>query len=77
MVDTVFTIGYSGFQINDFISTLRKNGISVIIDVRSLPYSRHYSDYNKENLRSVLLKYGIYYRNYASEFGARQNERKY
>lgn len=77
MVDTVYTIGYSGFKIDDFIKTLKGNNISLVIDVRSTPYSRYYTDYNKENLSIMLEKSHIYYRNYVSEFGARQGERKY
>ena len=77
MVNTVFTIGYSGFQINDFIKTLKNNGISLVIDVRSLPYSHYHADYNKENLSKILPDNGIYYRNYILEFGARQENRGY
>lgn len=77
MVNTVYSIGYSGFSINDFIDTLHTNKISLVIDVRSTPYSQYFSDYNKDNLEKILEKSGIYYRNYVSEFGARQEERKY
>lgn len=77
MVNTVFTIGYSGFQLNDFINILKYNGILLVIDVRSLPYSQHYVDFNKEKISEILKSSNIYYRNYASEFGARQEEKKY
>ena len=50
MIDIIYTIGYSGFKIDDFVKTLKENGVSVVIDVRSLPYSQFHSDYNKENL---------------------------
>ena len=42
------------------------------MDVRSSPYSSYYDAYNKENIEVALKKAGIYYRNYAREFGARQ-----
>lgn len=77
MVDTVYTIGYSGFSINDFIATLKANHISLVVDVRSQPYSQWFSDYNKETLERTLEQAGIYYRNYATEFGARQENRIY
>lgn len=77
MVNTIFTIGYTGFQVNEFIRILKKNKISAIIDVRSIPYSQYYIDFNKENISSLLEHYNIYYRNYALEFGARQKEKKY
>lgn len=34
MIDTIYTIGYSGFKIDDFVKTLKENGVSVVIDVR-------------------------------------------
>ena len=33
MIDTIYTIGYSGFKIDDFVKTLKENGVSVVIDV--------------------------------------------
>lgn len=77
MVHTVFTIGYSGFPLNNFVQILKDNQISLVIDVRSLPYSQHYPDFNKEHISKILERSKIYYRNYASEFGARQEEKKY
>ena len=77
MVNTVYTIGYSGFSINDFITTLKKYHISLIVDVRSSPFSNHFPEYNRDVLESCLRTQGIYYRNYACEFGARQNDRRY
>lgn len=75
MDNTIYTIGYSGFSIDSFIEMLKKHNIRLLIDVRSSPFSSFYSDYNKESLENLLRKNGIYYRNYASEFGARQNDK--
>lgn len=69
---TLYTIGYSAFKINTFIETLKKYKISCLVDVRSNPNSKFFVDYNKSNLESTLKKYGIIYRNYTDEFGARQ-----
>lgn len=77
MVDTVYTIGYAGFKPDEFIRTLKKYAIKVVVDVRSSPYSHYYSEYDKEKLSSVLQANGIYYRHYAAEFGARQNNSAY
>ena len=71
----VYTIGYSGFpEIDEFIAILQSFKINVLIDVRSSPYSSYYDAYNKENIEATLKKAGIYYRNYAREFGARQEK---
>ncbi len=73
MDDTIYTVGYAGFSRDTFIQELKKHGISVLIDVRSSPFSSFHSEYNKDILEAVLKKNNIYYRNYAKEFGARQD----
>lgn len=77
MTKTLYTIGYSGFLVEEFIDALKKNNINAVIDVRSSPYSQFFSDYNKEPLEKTLKKEGIFYRNYSKEFGARQEDRSY
>lgn len=74
---TIFTIGYTGFKIEDFIKELKNKDINVVIDVRSSPYSERYSEYNRENLEKILHLNNIYYRNYKKEFGARQENRAF
>lgn len=71
----IYTIGYTSFFINDFIETLIRYKVTCVIDVRSTPFSQHYSDYNKDTLEIALKNKGILYRNYAHEFGARQENR--
>jgi len=77
VVNIIYSIGYSGLHINDFVYMLKQNNIQVVIDVRSSPYSKRFTEYNKELLNAFLNKYGIYYRNYSVEFGARQEDRQY
>lgn len=73
----IFTIGYAGFELAELVSVLQAYGVNSLIDVRSSPYSKYYSDYNIDNLRTELNKMNIAYRNYKSEFGARQTEKQY
>lgn len=77
MINTIYSIGYSGFSIKEFLETLKANKITLIVDVRSKPYSQYFPDFNKETLEKTLKSNGIYYRNYAKEFGARQEERHF
>lgn len=77
MINKIYTIGYSGFVIDDFIKILKKHEISVVIDVRSNPYSQYHLEYNKENLKKRLKQNRIHYINYFLEFGARQSDKKY
>lgn len=73
----IYTIGYSGFEIYDFIDVLKKYKITCLVDVRSNPYSKFYVDYNLNNLKTILKANGILYRNYRSEFGAHQENLHY
>ena len=73
----IFTIGYAGFEIKDFIRALKEYHINSLIDVRSSPFSKVHSNYNKPILYKTLQENEIIYRNYSREFGARQNDKKY
>ncbi len=77
MVETVYTIGYAGFSIEDFVEILHEHDVSVLVDVRSSPFSGYHQEYNKDLLKQTLGRARIYYRNYAEEFGARQPDRSY
>jgi uncharacterized protein (DUF488 family) len=77
MKKTIHTIGYSSYKPEDFIDELKRRNINVVIDVRSQPYSRYYSEYNKESIEKLLKFKNISYRNLAPQFGARQTNRKY
>ena len=76
-MEGVFSIGYTAFLILDFINILKYFKIRLVVDVRSQPYSNRFEDYNKENISQALARSGIYYRNYAKEFGARQTESRF
>ena len=39
---TIYTIGYAGFSVPEFIETLHANNINVVVDVRSSPHSAYY-----------------------------------
>ncbi len=71
----LFSIGYTAFAVDGFISALKDYAVRVVIDVRSQPYSANHPDYNKESMEYHLKRNNIYYRNYANEFGARQTDR--
>lgn len=75
MNNVIYTIGYSGFTRNSFVDALKKTGVSVLVDVRSSPFSSFHSEYNMDVLKDFLRSNKIYYRNYAKEFGARQENR--
>jgi uncharacterized protein (DUF488 family) len=51
---TVFTIGHSTRTWKDFLELLRANGIERVVDVRSIPRSRHNPQFNRETLSTKL-----------------------
>lgn len=75
MNNTIYTIGYSGINIKDFILILKRYKISCLVDTRSVPYSKHFINFNKNILETTLKNSNIEYRNYYKEFGARQDNR--
>ena len=78
MASKLYTIGYAGFpDVNAFVQTLKDYGVQILIDVRSSPYSSYFEAYNKDRLGAMLKDNGIYYYNYARQFGARQENREF
>ncbi len=58
----LYTLGYASFKdIDEFIDVLKKEKISLLVDVRSSPFSKHFSSFNKEHLKEFLKKEGIEY----------------
>jgi uncharacterized protein (DUF488 family) len=51
---TVFTIGHSTRTIEEFIEMLRAHGVRRVVDVRSIPRSRHNPQFNRESLARHL-----------------------
>lgn len=58
----IFAIGHSTRSIEDFISLLKAHGIKQVIDIRTVPRSRHAPQFNKEYFSKILRSHGIGYR---------------
>ena len=71
MDNRLYTIGYSPFSGTGFIEMLRQHGITVVCDVRSMPYSRYKPEFNKDALNKLLSSYGIGYFFFGNMLGAR------
>jgi uncharacterized protein (DUF488 family) len=67
----IWTIGHSTRSIEDFISLLKKNEIKLLADVRSLPGSKRYPQFNKDGLEKSLNAHGIRYEHFP-ELGGRR-----
>jgi uncharacterized protein (DUF488 family) len=57
----VYTIGHSTRPIEEFMALLEENDIEVLADVRSIPMSRTFPQFNKENLSRSLKNAKIEY----------------
>jgi len=70
----IWTIGHSTREIEEFITALEANGIKLVADVRSLPGSKRYPQFNKEALAQSLGERGIRYEHFL-ELGGRRKPR--
>ncbi len=58
---TVYTIGHSTRTLDEFLSLLAAYNITLLVDVRTVPRSRHNPQFNKETLPDTLKPHGIKY----------------
>lgn len=61
MTETIYTIGHSAYPIEEFIRMLKAYGIEEVVDIRTIPGSRHNPQFNEEVLREELSRHGIGY----------------
>lgn len=57
----VLTIGHSTRPLEEFIHLLRAHGATRVVDVRTIPRSRHNPQYNRDTLSAALKQAGIGY----------------
>ena len=70
----LYTVGHSNHTIEFFIDLLQRHKINIIVDVRSVPYSRYCTQFNKKNLSVVLEAANIHYIFFGKELGARPED---
>jgi len=69
--ETLWTIGHSTRDLDEFIALLKNNRVEVLADVRHYPGSRKYPHFNVEPLREGLRDAGIRYEPF-TELGGRR-----
>ena len=57
----VLTIGHSTRTLEEFVQLLEVYGVTLVVDVRTVPRSRHNPQFNKETLPACLKHYGVRY----------------
>ena len=72
---SIFTIGHSTRPIDEFVELLRMNDVKEVVDVRSIPMSRHNPQFNADALKQSLKQNGIRYKRLKKLGGLRHSKR--
>lgn len=72
---TIYTIGHSTHTFQEFLEMLNSFNIQLLVDIRSLPGSRKFPQFDKENMEQELPKYGIQYQ-HLLDLGGRRKVKK-
>lgn len=76
MPKLIYTIGHSTHPIENFIDLLKSYKIEMLIDVRTIPKSRHNPQFNKETLETVLKEFDIQYHHLSKLGGLRHTTKE-
>ncbi|MFC4929926.1 DUF488 domain-containing protein [Massilia sp. GCM10023247] len=71
----VCTIGHSNRPIEEFIALLQQNGVECLLDVRTVPKSRHNPQFGQDQLPVSLAAAGIAYRQMPGLGGLRRPQK--
>jgi Protein of unknown function, DUF488 len=71
----VLTVGHSTRTLKEFVALLLAHGVNQLIDIRTIPRSRHNPQFNRDALPRPLQKAGICYRHIAGLGGLRHARR--
>lgn len=74
---TVWTVGHSTNSYERLLDLLRAASITAVADVRTSPFSRHFPQFNKDDLKSELRMDGIAYSFLGKELGGRPTGTQY
>lgn len=68
----VLTVGHSNHTVERLIELLQLHGVQVLVDVRSQPYARYSTQFNREQLQPHVAAAGLQYLFMGEELGGRQ-----
>lgn len=72
---TIFTVGHSTHPIDEFVELLRAHGVTQLIDIRTVPKSRHNPQFMQDSLKQSLPDANITYR-YMTNLGGLRHTTK-
>ncbi len=71
----IFTVGHSTRTLEEFLHLLRGYGIRRLVDIRTIPRSRHNPQFDRQRLSQFLRNHRINYRHMKSLGGLRHTRR--
>ncbi len=74
-VVTVYTVGHSNRDPDEFVGLLKAHGVETLADIRKLPGSNKYPHFNQDELSDSLARSGIRYV-FLKELGGRRLQKK-
>jgi len=69
---TIYTLGHSSRSLEELLEILSAWKIELLVDVRSLPGSRKFPQFNRESLEAALPEKGVDYHHFKSLGGLRK-----
>jgi uncharacterized protein (DUF488 family) len=75
VIEGIFTIGHSTHLLEEFLKVLKLFNIEMVVDVRTIPRSRHNPQFNRDSLRDWLEANGVGYVHLAGLGGLRHAKR--
>ncbi len=75
-INPIYTIGHSNTSVDKLVLLLKQNKIQVLADVRSVPYSRHVPQANREAIERAIKAAGIKYLFIGEQLGGRPKDIK-
>lgn len=73
----LYSIGHSDHSIEAFLELLRRYQITVVVDVRSQPYSQWNPQFNRESLARALEAASVHYIFMGDSLGGRPTDRSF
>ncbi|MDD4530403.1 MAG: DUF488 domain-containing protein, partial [Candidatus Gracilibacteria bacterium] len=61
MNNNLYTLGHGALNIEDFNLILTQNNIDILVDIRSVPFSRYYPHFNRKYLEHIKTNYKYVY----------------
>ena len=73
----LYSVGHSNHDLTKLLQLVRSQGIEVVADVRTSPFSRYSPQFNRESLTRELRAFGIGYVFLGKELGGRPDGTQY